>query len=274
MSTSFTVSLIEAKSDVPLYLYNVSGGGRKVVTTAWQTLWTAPNTTSDSFAAFDLSLPSSTVIGLRLTCTFGSSFSGKTLEIQGLLNGTLVTSSPVTVTSTGPIVVQKFVQSSQRGSPVSYRGLFQWRLRDGSTTVATFGTQTSLELYTVVSPPAALWPSVGISVNLLRAYVAVWNSTVSSWALADFYRYVAQTIFGGPFKYDNQYGAPRYTGDLGGPYALDQYFRDLASTGAASITINCYDMAGIVQVVLSLFANYSQVRWNYMKPYGWINTTT
>jgi hypothetical protein len=39
------------------------------------------------------------------------------------------------------------------------------------------------------------------------------------------------------------------------------------------VPINCYDMAGIVQVVLSLFLNYNLVRWNFMQPYGWINTT-
>jgi hypothetical protein len=266
MST-FSVDLIKATSDVPLYIYLTPG--RKVIPTTQQELWRAPNNpTANAIAAFDLSAAGG-VIALAVTCRVGSSFVGKPLTIQGLLNNIVAVSASVTIPSTAPFVVQNFSRPNARDFPVAYAGAFQWKLTYGTTSI-TFGTLTILELYTVAKPPAPLWPSFGVSVNLLRKYVPFWNATTSTWPLAAFYNSVAGAIFNSPFKYDNVNGAPRYTSYLGGSYKLDKYFQDLQSGSA--VVINCYDMAGIVQVVLSLFPYYGSVRWDFMDPYGYINT--
>jgi hypothetical protein len=114
-------------------------------------------------------------------------------------------------------------------------------------------------------------PGFGPPLRFRTSICCLWNGTTSAWVLADFYRFITQAIFGGTFRYDNVRGATRYTQGLGGSCRLDQYFRELEYSTV--VTINCYDMAGIVQVVLSLFLNYNLVRWNFMQPYGWIDTT-
>jgi hypothetical protein len=270
MSNTFVVNWIQTRSDVPLYFNPPSGP--VALPTGWKVVWQAPNiVTPYSAAAFKLTAPTA-IIGLAVDCSFGSSFVGKNLLVQGYLNGVIATSSPVTVPNTGRVVVQSFVRSNPRGSPIAYRGSFQWRLVQGSAVVATFDTLTPLEFYSIVPPPAGLWPSYGVSVDLLREYVPVWSDTTNKWMLASFYRFITQKIFGGPFVYDNIRGANRYAlNHLGSSYKLEQYFRELRS--GLAIPINCYDMAGIVQIVLSLFPDYNLVRWNFMQPYGWIYTT-
>jgi hypothetical protein len=272
MSYAFLVEKIEAASAAPLYLY---ASGRRTVVPAgqWQVLWQARNISTVSFTAFNLSrLP---VIDLRVTCKFGRAFLGKNLVVQASLSGAPVAASVVAINSEGPIVVQSFHLIKPSSYPVQFIGPFQWNLVENLTVVAHFPTYTNLELYTVSVPIASLWPPFGVSVKLLRRYLPLWFAT-SSWRLVDFYRYIVQKIFDSPFLYDNVMGNPRYAEYIPGndgtwKYKLDQYFSELDSN--LKVKVNCYDMAGIIQVILSLFPNYSLVGWKFVQPYGWINPT-
>jgi hypothetical protein len=268
---TFFVDKIEAKSDIPLYLY--LNPGRKVIHTNWQELWRAPNTpTPNSAAAFNLS-NSGASVALAVTCRVDSSLVGKALTVVGRFNNAVAVSSSCTFPNTDWVVVQNFSRISAPPFPIAYVGDFRWHVRLGTTVVATFGTPTRIEWYTVARL-ADLWHSYGVSVNLLRRYLVRWSTTTRSWLLPAFYDFTARQIFDSPFKYDVVNGGTRYMNSgTGGPYKLDQYFKDLNSPQPSDVRINCYDMAGIVQLVLSLFLDYSSVRWAFMQPYGYINTT-
>jgi hypothetical protein len=178
-------------------------------------------------------------------------------------------SSSVTFPNTVPGIVQNFSRPSARPFPIAYAGEFRWQVKQGTTVVATFGTPTHIELYTIAAPSGALWSSYGVSVNVLRQYLVPWNATTYTWPLPAFYHFTATSIYNSPFKYDTRY----MTSGSGGSYKLDRYFQDLNSLRPWDVRINCYDMAGIMQLVLSLFLDYGSVRWAYMWPYGYINTT-
>jgi hypothetical protein len=262
------VDQIYAKSDVPLYIIN--GSSRIIIKPDWQVLW-PPKKNSHPSAAFNLSKRGAAIDFLFL-CRFSSDLVGGTYVLEGLLRDTVAIKSVVVVRSTEQMKVEGFVRVDARNFPVAYRGSFEWRLKTMRSRVVLRHTKlTHLELYTVSAPSAALWRSSGVSVNLLRQYAAPWNKSTVAWQRADFYRFITQKIFGSPFKYDNVRGASRYTSNTGGSYKLDQYIRELERGSA--VLINCYDMAGIVQIVLSLLPAYNRVRWNFMQPYGWINTT-
>jgi hypothetical protein len=276
MST-FRVDSIQATSDLALYIFT---NGRPIaIPTTSRVLW-GPNVSPNPIVAFNLSLDRPN-IPLRVQCTFGSSFIGRTLTVEGLLNDGVAVSAAVTI-RTASTLVQPFVYSDPNRFPLAYRGSFQWRLRQGNTTVATFATRTNLEFYNIFLPrdprlPAArLWYRTSVSVNLLRIYIPIRNNTTFAWNLAAFYNRIIQDVFRSPFRYNNTSGAPRYVVNGPGPnedsYRLDQYFRELEANQAQLVT--CADMAGIVQVILSLFPDYESVQFTFMSPYGWIRETT
>jgi hypothetical protein len=268
MST-FRIESIKATSDLALYIF--TNGRRIAIPTTTRVLW-GPNPSPNPVVVFNRD-----TLLLDVQCSFGSSFIGKTLTVEGLLNDRVAVSATVTVPSTGSALVQRFNYSDPNPYPLAYRGSFQWRLKQGNTVVATFPTPTNLEFYNRLPRDPRLlklWSATGISVNLLRRYIPIRNTTTYAWNLAAFYKRITEDIFGGPFKYNNTSGSPRYVVDGPGKedsYRLDQYFQELES-GQAQL-LNCADLAGIVQVVLSLFPNYNLVQWNFMRPYGWIKTT-
>ena len=265
---SFQVHLIEAKSDLPLYV--ITNGVLYTRPPIWLTLWQPPNNPApNSFTAFNMA---SANLSLRLTCSFSADLVGKTLSLQGVLNNVPAVGCVVHVTGTGVIVAQPFILLGGRPGPVAYRGPFLWRLLEGTQVIATFGTQTRLELYTASSPAPALWPSYGVAVSVLRHYLPEWNLATRVWLLPQFYNFTAQSVFGSAFRYDTVYGAPRFaqTG-LGGFYRLERYINELEA-GLTS-AVNCYDMAGIVQIILSVYRSYNAVTWNFIQPCGYINQT-
>jgi hypothetical protein len=266
----FRVDLIEAKSDVPLYITH--DGQRKVITTAWQVLWRAPCVPiHNAVAALDMTLDPSAAIGFRVTCRFGHDLVGKNLRVEGVFNGITAISSPVKVHRTDPIIVHEFVLLHKFEGPVAYRGLFEWKLKEGHKLVATFETETFLELYTVRKPIDQQWNPWGISANLLRRYIPILRDAVLRWQLAQFYRFTVENIFGSPFQYDIISGSCIYASNgLGGNYKVNQYFSDLEA-GRKAI-VNCYDMAGIVQINLQLYPGVAAL-WNFLSPCGYINAT-
>ncbi|KAF8584754.1 hypothetical protein K439DRAFT_1109714 [Ramaria rubella] len=229
-------------------------------------------------AAYNLTLSPSTFISFRLLCNFSSDLRGRRINVQGYLNNELaVECSPFDIVNLGPIYIQQFSFVNRRDCPVSYTGGYTWNLVAGTTVFATSPMLTSLELYTVASPLPSLWASYGVSVNLLRQYAAPWATHTTKWVLADFYRFIVTRIFGGTFRYDTVIGDYHFLkptsiiSGLGGGFMLDEYFRDLEA--AKVVAVNWYDLAGIVQIVHSLYPNYKNGAWIYMSKFGWITTT-
>jgi hypothetical protein len=256
---------ISAKSDVPLYL-NV-GGVRRSSAATWQSLWTSPNHSTNAFVAWNYltSAP-----GLAVICTFNSAYNGQTLVVEGSLNGASIVQCVVTVRG-GQHTLNNFRRTNTRHFPVSFQGNWQWRLWRNGVIIGGFPTLTYIELYSITAPLAHLWSPYGVSVNLLRLHVPPWGTVVANWTVTQFNSWFVKAIHSGSFQYDIIAGASRYSSHLGRFYKLDQYCTERERK--LNIQVNCYDMAGIVQIILSLCPGYGLVRWNLLQPYGYINTT-
>jgi hypothetical protein len=130
-------------------------------------------------------------------------------------------------------------------------------------------------LYSTAVPSTSLWSTYGVSVNLLRLHLPIWGTAIVDWTSKQFFAEIVKAIHSGPYKYDIVAGKSRYSsnGGLGQFYRLEQYCNEREHN--VNIQVNCYDMAGIVQIILSLCPGYDSksVHWNYMQPYGFINTT-
>ncbi|KAF8581967.1 hypothetical protein K439DRAFT_189959 [Ramaria rubella] len=145
----------------------------------------------------------------------------------------------------------------------------------GITVLATF---QKLHPWNCILPPLHQPVCGGLMTSPSISYVNTLLLGMRSRALgglANFYRLITESIFAGTFRYDNVYGRSRFvmgpSPGIGGQFRLDEYFRQLEAGQTGPI--NCYDMAGIVQIVLSLFRNYSQGFWIFMRVYGWIPTS-
>jgi hypothetical protein len=261
-SMAFTVNIVVARSAVPL---SIASGQRVVVnTTKPLVLWGYNREhTPSTFVAFNSTQPSSR---LRVGLEVSDDLVGKTLKLVGFLYEEPAVMSSVQI-DTNQVVAKELYLMNQSKYPMAYWGDFEWKLVDDEwNTMAMCDTLTYLEMYAPLVPTANLWPSFGISASLLRQYIAVRTKTRLNWWLPDFYRDLTHNILAAQFQYDNVFGAPEYAGSEGGvSFALDRYFADL-DTGL-QMRVNCYDMAGIVQIILSLYSNYDQFKWNYMEPY-------
>ncbi|KDQ55471.1 hypothetical protein JAAARDRAFT_79859 [Jaapia argillacea MUCL 33604] len=274
MADSLQITAIQAASTVPLYVRLGPNYRPSVQSNVWTWLWVDGSPIPDNaFTAFDTT--SSATVALAVDCQIDRTTSTG-LYLRALLNGIEVLSSPTVIVGSGYLRVTDLAITNPLPCPIAYWGDFVWVLADGNGEIAVTGNTTRLEMYTFRTPvgaAVALWSSFGISVNLLRAYLSIFDSSKIVWSVADARRALVESVFKGVFQYDIVYGAPRYSSsELGGTYQLEQYFADLEA-GAAN-RINCYDMAGIVQVAFSVHPDYDRVRWNFMEPYGLINTTT
>jgi hypothetical protein len=272
LSMAVNIWGISAKSDVPLYVYVPGVGRRFANTTTWQTLWASPNNpTPYAFAAWNCLAPPGIAPGLSVICTFNSAYNGQTVVLEGLLNNASIVQCVVTVRGTGQHFLNTFYRTNTRPFPVSFRGYWQWRLWRNGVIIGGFPTLTYIELYSITAPSASLWSPYGVSVNLLRLHIPIWGTVVANWMATHFYAWFVTGIHAGPFQYDIVGGATRYSSNLGQFYRLEQYCNERERN--LNIRVNCFDMAGIVQIILSLCPGYGSVRWNFLQPYGYINTT-
>jgi hypothetical protein len=278
MANAFTVTLIQALSEVPLHLYATDAVANTV---DWRDLWRPAGPVANSFVAIDLQRlrnNRTAIVNFRLSCTFGANFVGHNVVIHGMLRGgPAMTSAPVAVANTNAVVVDTFVMTDRQRYPVAYTGAFRWSVEDG-TTIITFATETPLEIYTIIplANHAIQWTAAGVSVNLLRRYLVPWHMGLQG--IKEFYGYAAEKIFQSPFVYDNVIGATRYfSNGLLVTFELGNYFRDLelCEDDQSSVRrVNCVDMAGVVQIVLSLcFPNLNKAFRIMMRPFGYIHTT-
>ncbi|KDQ55473.1 hypothetical protein JAAARDRAFT_195844 [Jaapia argillacea MUCL 33604] len=281
MGDYLNVTSVQAASTVPLYIRQFDGSRSFVQRDFWTWLWIAndpnpPIIPSGAFTAFDTT--SSATVALAVACDLYLT-APTSLYLRGLFNGIEVLSSPTPInpwgTGAGEVMVSDLAITNPLPFPIAYRGNFVWVLANGDGETVVTGTTTPLEIYVVKTPivaAMALWLPFGISVNLLRAYLPIFDNNNRAWNETDARRDLVERVFGGPFSYENVYGRPRYTTDaFGVTYFLELYFQDLEA--GAGMRINCYDMAGIVRIALTVHSDYDRVRWNFMEPYGLINPT-
>lgn len=76
-------------------------------------------------------------------------------------------------------------------------------------------------------------------------------------------------------KYNVWNGAPSFTYENGVDFDLDAWVRakNGGENGLGHSLTNCYDQAGIVQIVFSLGLKYDEITWEFMQPYGYIKET-
>ncbi|KDQ55476.1 hypothetical protein JAAARDRAFT_195846 [Jaapia argillacea MUCL 33604] len=277
MGDYLNITSVQAKSTVPLYVREFDGSRPSVQRDVWTWLWTAGYPIpSNAFTAFDAT--SSATVALGVACDFNLT-APTSLYLRALFNGIEVLSSPTPInpwgTGAAEVTVRDLAITNILPFPIAYRGNFVWVLANGDGETVVTGTTIPLEIYVFGAPtPAAmvLWMPFGISVNLLRVYLPVFDNNNRTWAEIDARRALVERVFGGPFSYDTVYGAPHYAaGKFGVAYWLELYFQDLEA--GAPMWINCYDMAGIIQVALTVHPGYDRVHWNFMQPYGLINPT-
>ncbi|KDQ52225.1 hypothetical protein JAAARDRAFT_485569 [Jaapia argillacea MUCL 33604] len=279
MSNFLDVIQIQAKSSVPLYVRLADGTRPSVQKDVWNWLWIAgAPTPKNAFTAFDTT--TSATVPLAVGCRFNLLASTR-LYLRGLLNGLEVLSSPTPINpngaGSGNATVTTLEIKYPLPSPIAYRGWFTWVLGDqNGTIVVTATARTHLELYAFKAPIGTamkMWLTRGIFVNLFRAHMEVFDNRKREWTESDARRALVQSVYNSVFQYDIGMGNARYTADgFGRIFRLELYSQDLEAR--AAMWINCYDMAAIIQVALTLHPGYDKVRWNYMNPYGLINTTT
>ncbi|KDQ52223.1 hypothetical protein JAAARDRAFT_485561 [Jaapia argillacea MUCL 33604] len=240
MSNFLDVTHIQAKSSVPLYVRLADGSRPSVQKNVWTWLWVygsaIPN---NAFTAFDTT--TSATVPLVVDCRFNL-LSPTRFYLRGFLNGLEVLSSPTVVnpqgSGSGTVRISDLAVKYPLPCPIAYRGSFTWVLGDERDEIWVTGTNPSpLELYIFKAPTGtamSLWPSYGISVNLLRAYLAIFDNRKRIWTESEARRALVQSVYDGAFLYDNAYGASRYTTSvLGVTYRLELYFQDF--NGSATV---------------------------------------
>ncbi|KDQ52226.1 hypothetical protein JAAARDRAFT_198404 [Jaapia argillacea MUCL 33604] len=125
------------------------------------------------------------------------------LYLCGLLNGFEVLSSLTIVNPNGlgrgAVRINDLAIKYPLPCPVTYWGHFMWVLGDDSGEIVVTGTNpTPLELY-VFNPPTgtamSLWSSYGISVNLLRAYLEIFDNQKRTWNESDTRQALVESVY-------------------------------------------------------------------------------
>ncbi|KAF2962879.1 hypothetical protein GQX73_g10692 [Xylaria multiplex] len=235
------------------------------------------------------------------TAPYPANWRGLQYSIVGTLGGVQVlTSGLVNVPASGNVVqatglylVSPDFTTRQVSIPFRHGGDFSWTLWAwrGNTTVGSMNANRTTRLEFVwarapapngpLRPPSAavrtrVDMTPGYPILLFRLF-APSPRDLPATAAQDvvFYIQRAVRVVWNPSlsrpRYDTRYGAAQYVQtSLGGGFKLQEYFN------SAFETCNCYDMAGICQLALSILvdasgAELADSRWVFQQPNGFIN---
>jgi len=176
-------------------------------------------------------------------------------------------------------------------------GNLRWTLNGATISQPQYITTTPIEVYYFDSIPAYLDKS-GIPLALLRLenYLPAWMRTSGftkpsgDIEMIDWPSFVVQSVFNdNQLEYEQWGGMCRYTSwdsfetlegtftkNSGLDFWLDLWTLDKArAEPGTTLAVNCYDLAGLCQVLISLGIDSStaNVRMKYMAPYGFIQAT-
>ncbi|KAF3926002.1 hypothetical protein ABW20_dc0107735 [Dactylellina cionopaga] len=185
-------------------------------------------------------------------------------------------------------------------TPWGFKGTFTYLTSsngEGIPFVGTGGSQIELEIYAVGTHPAQFLMIEGIPVDLLRFALLPTTTVENAKTILNsgYSTYAGQHVFqGNGFVYETFYGNPNFCMGGGQGYSnfdlrrflhywnlfapastLTAEAQDLLSYNSDANTVNCFDQAAIVWLVLSLCfqsqADQQAVASWFMKPYGFID---
>ncbi|KAF1997420.1 hypothetical protein P154DRAFT_605541 [Amniculicola lignicola CBS 123094] len=201
----------------------------------------------------------------------------------GKLNG-----KPITLPTPIPIEPTSLTGTSEivllySKLPWGFGGVVTWDLAEASGDLTQ--TQTKIEVYALASPLPSFFHDRGIPLDLLRTrwYMDAWRISVKT----DWVEFVVERLFDDSrMEYEVFSGASRYT-DFAPPSAsssldadiicwIELWLSDMEGLFARKDTttkysVNCYDVAVIAWVLISLGRSYTKLNLAYLKPYGFLN---
>ena len=184
------------------------------------------------------------------------------------------------------VVNQPTVGGTAKPLPWGLSSTLTWTLSGNDPKQPTYTCDTAAEVY--VFPPNL--PNYVVRGGLpfrLMSLDAFWPSWMSSTA-TDWVVFVINAIFNDPrLEYETWSGSSKYTSgiitglatdlanDRGLELWLDLWLTDNLGLNGVKTQMNCYDLACLVQVLVSLGtdASTSKVRAKFMRPYGYIKST-
>ena len=200
------------------------------------------------------------VLGLQLT--LGPEYQGVSVHLLGYLNGEVVFQSDSSLGASGTWSTAAYATFDVSGL-ARRSGDFAWYVMPDAGAGSLFLATTRLELSWVYELPSFL-SNLDYSAALRPLFAQIDTAGAPNEIVA---AVVAMCYYGFYKRYDTVTGAPHFgcTGQ-GGTYLLGQYWY----TGQSQ-AVNCYDQAGIVQIMLGCLG--ISCTWAFMQPYGYITTT-
>ena len=184
------------------------------------------------------------------------------------------------------VINQPTVDDAAKPLPWALNSNITWTLNGNDPKQPTYRCDTDTELY--VFPPNLPNYVVhgGLPLRLLRLGT-LWPTWMSSTA-TDWVAFVIEAIFEDPrLEYERWSGSSKYTSgiisglgsdlanDRGIEFWLDLWLTDMFGLNGVKTQLNCYDLACLVQVLVSLGTDAvaGNVRAKFMRPYGYIKET-
>lgn len=200
---------------------------------------------------------------LSLSADLGADFEGVSVHLIGAIAGQVCFQSDSSLGATGAWTPN--VHSALAFNVLGYlSGDVDWFVQADVGGNAPFVATSRLELFWIYGAPL---PLVGpsSSVSVLRQ---IFQNIEIDGQLVDVVNQVTELCYFHFNKtYDTTNGAAHFgPTNTGGEFDLSDYL----SVGQTEI-VNCYDQAGILQVLLGNLGIASQ--WQFMQPFGFINTT-
>jgi len=184
------------------------------------------------------------------------------------------------------VVNQPTVNGVAKPLPWALSSDITWTLSGSDPKQPTYTCDTETEIY--VFPPNLPNYVVrsGLPLRLLKLGT-LWPTWMNS-AAVDWVAFVIDAIFEDPrLEYETWSGSSKYTSgiisglrsdlgnDRGLEFWLDLWITDMYGLNGVKIQLNCYDLACLVQVLVSLGTDAvaGKVRAKFMSPYGYIQKT-
>ena len=208
-------------------------------------------------------------------------------------------SQPVTDIVTG-VKALNLIQPTINGQPKSlpwvFYGDFNWTFKGSKKDQPQYTCSTAVEIYVLPAHLPPFFQRSGIPLALLRLqwYLATWMRTTEAPTgkpALNWPSFAVNALFTDPrLEYDVWRGACKYISwnssysldtlfacNIGVDCWLDLWLSDLygVTLAGATHTVNCYDLAGLGQVLASLGVDDSinNIRMKYMTPFGYIQKT-
>jgi hypothetical protein len=184
------------------------------------------------------------------------------------------------------VVNQPTINGTAKPLPWGLSSDVTWTLSGNDPKQPTYTCETETEVY--VFPPSLPNYVVrgGLPVRLLSLN-ALWPEWMRS-AATDWVTFIVNAIFNDPrLEYETWSGSSKYTSgiitglasdlanDRGLELWLDLWLTDMLGLNGVKTQMNCYDLACLVQVLVSLGTDAvtGKVRAKFMRPYGYIKDT-